>query len=481
MNRHGVLTRGAVAAEGVPGGFATLYKVLSSFEDAGRCQRGYFVESLGGAQFAVASTVDRLRSYLDGVDPERPEYRAVVLAAADPANPYGAALPWPEPRAARVAPAAGRAARPGALVVLVDGELAWFLERGGRSLLTFTDDPAADHAAAMALADLVAARRVASILVERVDGAPALQPARAGRSRAVRWPRCQTPASPVRRADCGCGEPCPRVTPSGTRRPRCVEHLAGRTLTRCDIRVPRFATVDLTGHVVDEVLSRGKHLFIRVGPASIHSHLKMDGSWRVGNPSGAGGSPGTNHLGSRRAFAPSASIWACSKILDRAHDRDVVAHLGPDLLGEDWDPRVAAANLTARPDRPLAEALLDQRVLAGVGNVYCNELCFVSGHLPTAPVSAVTDPVRLLTRARNMLWTNRFRWNRCTTGDTRAGRQLWVYGRAGQPCRRCGTRIELRRHRRAGGVLVPGLPALNAHGMSLKLPIAHAAQGFARP
>ncbi|MDT7736796.1 MAG: ATP-dependent helicase Lhr and Lhr-like helicase, partial [Mycobacterium sp.] len=95
LNRHGVLTRGAVTAEGVPGGFATLYKVLTAFEDAGRCQRGYFVESLGGAQFAVASTVDRLRSYLDGVDPERPEYRAVVLAAADPANPYGAALPWP--------------------------------------------------------------------------------------------------------------------------------------------------------------------------------------------------------------------------------------------------------------------------------------------------------------------------------------------------------------------------------------------------
>lgn len=172
LGRHGVLTRGAVAAEGVPGGFATLYKVLSTFEDAGRCQRGYFIESLGGAQFAVASTVDRLRAYSDGVDPERPEYRAVALAAADPANPYGAALPWPGAR--------GEGARPGrkagALVVLVDGELAWFLERGGRSLLTFTDDPAAQHAAATALADLVASRRVASILVERIDGAPALQP-----------------------------------------------------------------------------------------------------------------------------------------------------------------------------------------------------------------------------------------------------------------------------------------------------------------
>jgi ATP-dependent Lhr-like helicase len=186
LNRHGVLTRGAVAAESVPGGFATLYKVLSTFEEAGRCQRGYFVESLGGAQFAVASTVDRLRSYLDGPgsfkDPERAEYRAVVLAAADPANPYGAALPWPAASADGPGPGARPGRKAGALVVLVDGELAWFLERGGRSLLTFTDDAAADHAAAMALADLVASRRVASILVERIDGVPALQPRAGGPS-----------------------------------------------------------------------------------------------------------------------------------------------------------------------------------------------------------------------------------------------------------------------------------------------------------
>jgi len=180
LNRHGVLTKGAGAAEDVPGGFATLYKVLSTFEEAGRCQRGYFVESLGGAQFAAASTVDRLRGYLDGPgsfnDRERPEYPAVVLAATDPANPYGAALAWPTPSGESPGSGARPGRKAGALVVLVDGELAWFLERGGRSLLTFTRDPAADHAAAMALADLVAARRVASILVERVDGVPALRP-----------------------------------------------------------------------------------------------------------------------------------------------------------------------------------------------------------------------------------------------------------------------------------------------------------------
>jgi endonuclease-8 len=216
--------------------------------------------------------------------------------------------------------------------------------------------------------------------------------------------------------------------------------LVGRTLTRCDIRVPRFATVDLTGQVVDDVYSRGKHLFIRVGPASVHSHLKMDGSWRVGNRPAR-----VNHRA--RIILEANDICAVGmdlgvlEILDRAHDGDVVAHLGPDLLGHDWDPKVAAANLTAHPDRPIAEALLDQRVLAGIGNVYCNELCFVSGYLPTGPVAAVTDPHRLVSRARDMLWANRYRWNRCTTGDTRAGRQLWVYGRNGQPCRRCGARI----------------------------------------
>lgn len=218
------------------------------------------------------------------------------------------------------------------------------------------------------------------------------------------------------------------------------EHLAGRTLTRCDVRVPRFATVDLTGQAVDEVLSRGKHLFIRVGRASIHSHLKMDGSWRVGSRPVRVDHRARIILEANGVRAVGVDLGVL-EILERDADQDAVAHLGPDLLGPDWDADRAAANLAADPDRPLGEALLDQRVLAGIGNVYCNELCFVSGQAPTAPVAAVADPRRLVSRARDMLWANRFRWNRCTTGDTRPGRQLWVYGRAGQPCRRCGTRI----------------------------------------
>ncbi len=185
LNRYGVLTKGAVGAEEVPGGFAMLYKVLTAFEEAGRCQRGYFVESLGGAQFAVASTVDRLRSYLDGVDPERREYHAVVLAAADPANAYGAALPWPSKKVADedVSHRPGRKA--GALVAVVDGELAWFLERGGRSLLSFTDDTEAHAAAAAALSDLVSAGRIGSLLVEKVNGVPVLEAVAEGERAAV--------------------------------------------------------------------------------------------------------------------------------------------------------------------------------------------------------------------------------------------------------------------------------------------------------
>lgn len=216
------------------------------------------------------------------------------------------------------------------------------------------------------------------------------------------------------------------------------EHLVGRTLTRCDVRVPKFATVDLTGEVVDEVLSRGKHLFIRVGPASIHSHLKMDGSWRVGRQRVDHRARIILEAGDIRAVGIDLGVL---EILERDSDESAVAHLGPDLLGPDWDPQLAAANLIADPARPIAVALLDQRVMAGVGNVYSNELCFIFGHLPTAPVRDIADPIRLVSRTREMLWANRSRRNRTTTGDTRAGRQVWVYGRAGQPCRRCGTPI----------------------------------------
>ena len=216
--------------------------------------------------------------------------------------------------------------------------------------------------------------------------------------------------------------------------------LEGRVLTRCDVRVPRFAAVDLSGQTVDEVLSRGKHLFIRVGAASIHSHLKMDGAWIIGRVR----APAYKiRIVLETAESRASGIdLGVLEVLDRATDMTTVEHLGPDLLGEDWSAQTAAANLVADPDRPLAEALLDQRVMAGVGNVFANELCFVFGLLPGTAVAQLSDPVRLATRAQQMLWANRLRINRTTTGNTRPGQDVWVYGRAGLPCRRCGTRIE---------------------------------------
>ncbi|HZB57841.1 MAG TPA: DEAD/DEAH box helicase, partial [Actinomycetota bacterium] len=169
LDRHGVLTRGAVVAERIPGGFAGVYPVLKAMEDAGRCRRGYFVDGLGGAQFAVPGAVDRLRALTD--PPSSPQTQ--VLSAADPANPYGAALAWPERTAAgstgeRPGHRPGRKA--GAVVILVDGDLVLYVERGGRTLLTFTDHPDRLARAADALALAARDGALGRLAVEKADG-----------------------------------------------------------------------------------------------------------------------------------------------------------------------------------------------------------------------------------------------------------------------------------------------------------------------
>lgn len=165
LARHGIVTRGAVMAERVTGGFAAVYGVLKAFEESGRCRRGYFVESLGGAQFALPGAVDRMRALSE---PEVSERRTHVVAATDPANPYGAALPWPEREGHRP----GRKA--GAVVVLVDGQLVFYVERGGRTLLSFTDDDQILRPAADALALAVQEGLLGRLRVERADGASVL-------------------------------------------------------------------------------------------------------------------------------------------------------------------------------------------------------------------------------------------------------------------------------------------------------------------
>jgi ATP-dependent Lhr-like helicase len=170
LERHGVVTRGAVVAERVTGGFAAAYKVLSAFEDAGRVRRGYFVEGLGASQFAGTGAVDRLRSSARAPgDDDRTPTRTLVLAAADPANPYGAALAWPDrPGDSPGGHRPGRKA--GAVVVLVDGALTLYVERGGRSLLSWTDDPEPLSSAADALALAVREGALGRLTVERTDG-----------------------------------------------------------------------------------------------------------------------------------------------------------------------------------------------------------------------------------------------------------------------------------------------------------------------
>ena len=173
LDRHGVVIRGAVVSERVPGGFAAVYKVLSAFEDSGRCRRGYFVSGLGAAQFGTAGAIDRLRTFSETADDAKPT--AVALAATDPANPFGAALPWPvatSPTEAATSEKSGHrpGRKAGALVVLVDGELTLYVERGGRTLLTWSDDPDLLTPATAALADAARRGSLGRLTVEKADG-----------------------------------------------------------------------------------------------------------------------------------------------------------------------------------------------------------------------------------------------------------------------------------------------------------------------
>jgi ATP-dependent Lhr-like helicase len=181
LDRHGVLTRGAVAAEHVQGGFAAIYPVLRAMEESGQCRRGYFVEGLGAAQFALPGAVDRMRGLANPLGEAASDgsgaaaVTAVVLAAADPAQPYGAALPWPDRPVSDAGGQTTAGHRPGrkagALVVLADGALGLYVERGGRTLLSWTDDPDVLGPCAAALAAAVRAGALGRLTVERADGA----------------------------------------------------------------------------------------------------------------------------------------------------------------------------------------------------------------------------------------------------------------------------------------------------------------------
>jgi len=179
LDRYGVVTRGSVQNEGLPGGFALAYRVLAEFEQAGHVRRGYFIETLGAAQFASAPTVDRLRGFATdagrALDAAVAPKSAVTLAATDPANAYGAALPWPDPPRTAEGASGHRAGRKaGALVTLVDGALVLYLERGGKTVLAFSDEPEVLAAAAASVAQLVRRGGTDRLAIESANGAAVL-------------------------------------------------------------------------------------------------------------------------------------------------------------------------------------------------------------------------------------------------------------------------------------------------------------------
>jgi endonuclease-8 len=219
--------------------------------------------------------------------------------------------------------------------------------------------------------------------------------------------------------------------------------LTGRPLTRSDFRVPRYAATNLTGRAVAGTVSRGKHLLTRVdGGITIHTHLRMDGSWRI-RP--AAGRPARDHrvrlVLANDTWQAVGRLLGVVEVVPTKDEERVVGHLGPDLLGPGWESAEAVRRLAASPDRPAGEALLDQRNLAGIGNLYKAEVLFLRGIDPWRPVGSIDDLASLVELARRLLDANKDRTGQITTGMAGRGQETWVYGRQGRPCRRCGTPV----------------------------------------
>ncbi|WP_194765443.1 Fpg/Nei family DNA glycosylase [Microbacterium sp. UFMG61] len=222
---------------------------------------------------------------------------------------------------------------------------------------------------------------------------------------------------------------------------RLDEAVVGSVVTRFDLRVPRFATVDLTGQPIIASIPRGKHLLLRIGDSTLHSHLRMDGAWLTYRS----GEKWRHPAFKVRAIVGTAERDAVGidlaeiEIVPTRDEDELVGHLGPDPLGPEWDAAEAARRLSA-DTRAIHVALLDQRNVAGFGNEYAAELLFLRGVLPTTPTPEV-DVVALLALGVRTIRANRDRRHRTFTGVDRPGQGTWVYGRSGRPCRRCGTLI----------------------------------------
>ncbi|MCC5575139.1 Fpg/Nei family DNA glycosylase [Microtetraspora sp. AC03309] len=233
---------------------------------------------------------------------------------------------------------------------------------------------------------------------------------------------------------------------------RLRQALDGRVLTRSDFRVPRHATADLRGRAVLETVSRGKHLLTRVeGDLTIHTHLRMDGSWRVvpANRPAPRGDVVRLILANARWQAVGTRLGVVDLLRGDQEDR-VVGHLGPDLLGPDWDAAAAVQNLREAPETTIGEALLDQRNLAGIGTIWRAETLFLARLSPWRVVGSMSaDELEgVVTLAHRLMEASKDAPAPVTTGDSRPGRAFFVYGRARRPCRRCGNPV-------SGGELGP--------------------------
>lgn len=219
--------------------------------------------------------------------------------------------------------------------------------------------------------------------------------------------------------------------------------LAGQSLVQGDLRVPRYATRSLAGRQVLEVVSRGKHLLTRLSDAqTLHTHLRMDGAWHLYRR-------GQRWTGGPawqvRVVVATTSTQAVGyrlpvvDLVPTSREDTVVGHLGPDLLGPDWDSARALVRLLAEPSRPIGPVLLDQQVMAGLGNLYRTELCFLIGVTPWTPIGEVDDPARIPALAHRLLMANRDRYEQITTGRSGPAHHHWVFER--RRCLRCGTAV----------------------------------------
>lgn len=226
--------------------------------------------------------------------------------------------------------------------------------------------------------------------------------------------------------------------------------LAGAPLLHADLRWGTLATVDLRGATTTEVVSRGKHLLQRLDDGrTLHSHLRMEGEWRI-QRTAQRSSTGLSHHAIRAVIAThewTVVGWRLGMLdlVPTAEEHTLVGHLGPDLLGPDWDRTRAVANLRTHPEVAIGAALLDQRNLAGIGTIYASETLFAQRQDPWQPVGEISEArlLAMVERARRLLDAGRAHAIPNTTGVPRRGEQVYVHGRAGRPCRRCGGRVRV--------------------------------------